>query len=195
MDSAVDGLTRSEAVVLAELARRPRGLASRREVARACSISPTTASKAIGGLIASGLVTETPTVLPLGIATTVDLLRANAAHPRWSALLPQLRKVIPAAQGRTTDRLPARLRHAFWNVPPTTYRALTATKDGAFIAARALSTMDLELLGWAAVSLPADAWRIAARGRGLSKPAQRMALNFAAAADERSGDRDPQLGG
>ncbi|MBK5248655.1 MAG: MarR family transcriptional regulator [Actinomycetales bacterium] len=126
MDAEVDGLTRSEALVLAELARRPRGLASRREVARACSISPATASKAIGGLIASGLVTETPTVLPLGIATTVRLLRANAAHPRWTGLLPQLRVIVPAAQGPADDRLPARLRHAFWNVPPATYRTLTA---------------------------------------------------------------------
>ena len=179
----VEGLSRSEALVLAELSRRPRGMASRREVARACSLSPASAAKAIDVLLADGLVTETPTVLALGVARTVNLLRVNPLHPRWSALLPQLRQVVPPVVNRSTDRPPDRLRHAFWNVPPVTYRTLTVTKDGAFIATRALTTMDLELLGWAAASVPSDAWRRAARTRGLPKAAQRMALNLAAAAD------------
>ena len=177
----IAGLSRSEALVMAVLARRPRGMASRHEVARASSLSPATASKVIGALIADGLVTETPTVLALGTARTVGLLRVAPTHPRWSELLPQLAGVIPPVLSRGSDRLPDRLRHAFWNVPPATYRTLTATQDGAFIAARALSTMDLELLGWAAGSVPADGWRTAGRARGLSKQKVRMALNFAEA--------------
>ena len=153
------------------------------EVARACSLSPASAAKAIDVLLADGLATETPTVLALGVARTVNLLRVNPLHPRRSALLPQLRQVVPPVVNRSTDRPPDRLRHAFWNVPPVTYRTLTVTKDGAFIATRALTTMDLELLGWAAASVPSDAWRRAAGTRGLPKAAQRMALNLAAAAD------------
>lgn len=176
----VEGLTRTESLVLAVLSRRPLGLVSHRAVARACSVSPASAVKAVGSLQAKGLVTVEHAVRALGRAQEVTVIRANNLHPDWSRLLDHLQHVHPPVSRDTgTARLPASVRHAFWNVDDTTYRSLDIHKNGAYIADRALTTNDPNLLAYAAAHLDADAWQGAARARGRSVREKRLADNLA----------------
>lgn len=176
------GLSRTETIVLAELARRPQGLISARAVARACTISPASASKAVTNLTNKGLVTQTRTVVALGHAREVTVLRANVAHPRWTQLLTELSTVrvpeqAPVAPAAT--HLPTHLRHAFWNVDDTTFAALNTRTHGVYIADRALTTRDLNLLAFSATHLNADAWNGAAKARGRTPQDKRFAENLA----------------
>jgi MarR family len=185
--AVVDGLSRTESVVLAELSRRPLGLISSRAVARACGISPAAAVKAVQSLVSQGLVTETRATVALGKAREVTVLRANVRHPRWTALLEQLRRVRPPVSAEAAPAgLPRHLEHAFWNVDHQTFRRLKLTDDGPFIASRALATSDPALLAFAARHLDAGAWRAAANLRGLAPQTRQLAVNLALAAkDER----------
>lgn len=176
----VEGLTRTESLVLAVLSRRPMGLVSHRAVARACSLSPATAVKAVGSLQAKGLVTVEREVRALGRAQEVTVIRANNLHPDWSRRLGQLQHVHPpVSQDDGAAELPAYLRHAFWNVDDATYKSLDIHKNGAYIADRALTTNDPNLLAFAAAHLDADAWKGAARARGRSVRGKRLADNLA----------------
>lgn len=181
---AVSGLSRIESLILAELARRPFGLISYRAAARACAISPASASKAVQSLARSGLVTEERTMAALGRAREVTVVKANVAHPRWTELLSELSQVRP--RSKSTDLahvgqrgLPPYLRHAFWNVDDTSYRILDTRTDGTYIADRALTTRDPNLLSFAASHLNAQAWQAAARARGRTGSDQRLAENLA----------------
>lgn len=175
----VDGLSRIEATVLAELSRRPLGLHSARAVARACSLSPASASKAVRSLLEHGLATAEPEVIAAGGARTATVIRANVRHPSWSSLLEQLNRVRPAAADPdSTSRLPSRLRHAFWNVDDLTYGNLDVVTDGAYVAARALTTDDPALLSFAASHLRRSAWRQASRIRGVPPAKRAMALRL-----------------
>lgn len=181
---AVTGLSRMETLVIAELARRPFGLISCRAAARACAISPASASKAIQSLVQNGLVTKERAIAALGHAREVTIVKANVAHPRWTQLLSELAQVRPAA--KSTDLahvgkrgLPSYLRHAFWNVGDTMYRILDTRTDGTYIADRALTTGDPNLLSFAASHLDSEAWHAAARARGRTAPDQRLAENLA----------------
>lgn len=178
---AVTGLSRMESLVLAELARRPFGLISYRAAARACAISPASASKAIQSLARSGLVTEERAMVALGHAREMTVVKANVGHPRWTQLLSELARVRPAAKSTDVGQreLPSYLRHAFWNVADTTYRLLDTRTNGTYIADRALSTRDPNLLSFAASHLDAEAWHAAARARGRTAPDQRLAENLA----------------
>lgn len=177
---AVAGLSRTESVVLAELSRRPNGLVSFRAIARACAISPAAAAKATRSLVAKNLATETPATVALGRAREVSLVKANVRHPDWSHLLDALREIRPATEPvDLMTHLPAHLRHAFWNVDDTTFQRLNLTTDAAFIAARALSTSDPNLLSFAASHLKPAAWGPVANLRGLTPQARQTALNLA----------------
>lgn len=181
---AVTGLSRIESLVLAELARRPFGLISYRAAARACAISPASASKAIQSLARSGLVTEERAMAALGHAREVTVVKANVAHPRWTQLLSELAQVRPAGKSTALVHagqrgLPSYLRHTFWNVDDTTYRLLDTRANGTYIADRALTTRDPNLLAFAASHLDAEAWHAAARARGRTAPDQRLAENLA----------------
>ena len=177
----VASLTRNEVMVLAELSRRPFGLVSSRAVARACGLSPATATKAIHGLLTIGLVVERDEVVPLGHARRVRSLHANVHHPQWGALLPMLRQVVhPAMPGPSpSHRLPAHLRHAFWNVDEDTLTRVTPATDGSFIAVRALTTGDVNLLAYAAATVPASAWTRAGLARGLTDEQRALASSLA----------------
>lgn len=178
-------LTRSETLVLAELARRPRGLNSARAVARATDLAPATAAKAVRSLLAAHLIVERDEVVPLGRAVRVRSLHANPRHPQWGHLLPALRDVSPPNPDPDTsgdaanDPIPAHLRHAFWNVDDATLARLTPAQDGPFIAARALTTGDPDLIAYATATLPASAWARAERTRGLAPDQRAMAHNLA----------------
>jgi len=181
----VEGLSRIEAVVLAELSRRPFGLVSHRAIARATSLAPASASKATKALLNKGLATETPTTVALGRAQMVNLVKANSSHPDWTRLLSQLAMVVPATETTPEPvRLPDHVRHAFWNVDDEQFRKLDLAEDGPFIAARALSTNDPNLMAFAARHLRAEAWLKVMGLRGLSAETRQAARNFAAAAEK-----------
>lgn len=177
----VPSLSRSEVVVLAELSRRPRGLVSARAVARACGVSPTTAVKAIHSLVAAGLVMERDEVVALGRARRVRSLHANVRHPEWGALLPVLRQVSMPETSRASASapIPAHLRHVFWNVDDVTLAGITPGEDGPFIASRALTTGDPDLLAFAVATVPRSAWTSAGRLRGLTDEQRAFASNLA----------------
>lgn len=179
---SVEGLSRIESLVLAELARRPFGLVSYRAVARACAISTASASKAVSSLLAQGLVTETHKTVALGRAREVTVIKANVSHPDWTRLLAGLHTVAPAKRNEPTrNGLPNHVRHAFWNVDDQTFRRLDLETDGAFIAARALSTGDANLIAFASDRLPAQAWNSVLHLRGLSAESRQTARNLALA--------------
>lgn len=176
----VIGLSTTESQVLATLARRPRGAVSRRAVATMSGLSPTTASKAINALISQSLVYEREETRALSQARNVTVIYANRQHPQWHRLNAELDHITPphrVVSGSTT--VPSYLRHAFWNLDDTTMRSLRADTDGPYIAARALSSVDPELLGWAAENLAATAWLSAAQGRGRTPADRALAINLA----------------
>jgi DNA-binding MarR family transcriptional regulator len=179
----VASLSRGEVAVLAELSRRPCGLVSARAVARACGLSPATAAKAVRSLVAEGLVVESESVVALGRARRVRSLHANVRHPDWGSLLPLLRHAVPAARPGPSpvEPVPAHVRHAFWNVGDDTLSRVTPVTDGPFIATRALTTGDPDLLAYAAATVDPASWRRASRARGLADEQRALAASLAGA--------------
>lgn len=178
---SVDGLSRVETQVLAALARTPRGLASVRAVARRAGVSPTAAGEAVRSLEGRGLVRRGRAWVAAGRARELELLRANVASPEWPALAAQLAAVrLPAGREQPRPkRLPARLRHLFWNADPG---RLDLGAHGGYVAERLLSTEDLDGLAWGLRALTAADWERAARNRGLSAQQRALARNLARAA-------------
>src|SRR5437868_2826799 len=74
-----------------------------------------------------------------GRAREVELVRANVTAPEWVELAPRLAAVrLPAVrEPRPSGRLPARLRHLFWNADPS---QLDLEAHGDYVAERLLSS-------------------------------------------------------
>jgi hypothetical protein len=175
----VEGLTRSETVVLAALRSAPFGLVSARAVSRRSGLSPTASSRALKSLLAKELVLQSNEVIAAGRAREVQIWRANPRHPRWRRIDPLLDRVeLPRTSKPPTGRVPAHLRHLFWN---TAESQLDASRAGPYVARRLLRTMDLQGLAWGAKALEPSDWRRGARGRGLDPRARRLARNLAEA--------------
>lgn len=176
----VPGLTRTEVEVLAVLARAPLGLTSARTVAERAGLSPTTASRAIKSLCSQGLVTVKRHTLPAGRARTVELIRLDYGSSRWQQLAGIIAGAHPRPRRRrtSTDSVPPRLRHLFWNTAPS---QLHTDRAGGYIARRLLTVADPEGLAWGATNLTANDWRHAARTRGITPRRRALALNYAAA--------------
>ena len=184
---------RSDAVLLAALSRCPRGYISQVALARSCLVSPSTASRSMAILRRADLVVEREEVRALGRARRVRVIYANTAHPNWPHVQQFLDAVdtppMPAPDPHAP--LPAHLRHAFWNTDELIYAQLTPAKDGPYIAARALSTADPELIEYAAATVAAGAWMAAAQGRGLSPDRQALAFALAESASRKAGSPYP----
>lgn len=177
---AVAGLTRVETQALAALARSPRGLASARAVARRAGLSPTAAAAAIRSLTLRDLVRRERVWVPAGRARHVEFLHANVTARDWSTVAPGLASVRVRREPRrplSSSRVPARLRHLFWNADVS---RLDAGTHGAYIAERLLSTIDLDGLAWGLQALNAADWEQASRVRGLPAARRALALNLAA---------------
>jgi hypothetical protein len=183
----IDGLSRSEVMVLAALRKAPLGLVSARAVARRSTLSPTAARRALEGLLEAGLVTRSEEVVAAGTAKEMVVWRANVGHPRWREISPGLQRVeLP---GRTTSsdcqrrradtRVPGHLRHLFWNTAPG---QLDVDSSGPYIARRLLRTMDIQGLAWGAATLRAEDWRAALSARGLDPEVRQLGRNLEAAA-------------
>lgn len=112
----VEGLSRIETQALVSLSRRPRGLVSARQVAKAARLSPTTASRALAKLQAAGLVTRHPVAVFDGKVSERDVFEVAWDSPAWRRLAPllasaELPRPKPSPLGH---RLPPRLANVFW---------------------------------------------------------------------------------
>ncbi len=180
--SAGTGLSRTELQVLAALARAPRGVVSRRALARRAGVSPTTASSAVDALLERGLVTTSIERVALGRAQDVEMLRAaptalNASRLRRSVT--EARTATSAHAAPTPGRVPNELMHVFWN---TAWNQLQLPDSAPYVARRLASSDDLDALAWGAALLDADSWSHASRTRGLSPQRRRLIDNLATAA-------------
>lgn len=182
----IDGLSRSEVLVLAALRGAPLGLVSTRAAARRSTLSPTAAGKALGALLEKQLVTRSDEVVAAGRAREMAVWRANVTNPRWHALSPLLDQVeFPGGSSGSRrprnggTRVPRRLRHLFWNTAP---EQLDVESSGPYIARRLLRALDLQGLAWGAEALGAEDWRTGARARGLDPSVRQLARNLAAGA-------------
>ncbi len=177
----IGGLSPTEVKVLAALRRAPLGLVSARAVASRAAVSPTAASGALRSLERRELVYRRKAMLALGRAREAELWHANVLHPDWSGIAGRLDDVRPprrrpSRKKANRDRVPARLRHLFWNVDPT---QLDTARSGAFVARRLLRSDDPEGLAWGVAHLKPSDWREAARARGLDPRVRAMAENLA----------------
>lgn len=181
-DAELPGLSRTQGRVLAALARSPRGLGSARAVAARAGVSPTAASRAVSELERRGLVNRERTWIAAGKAREVDLLSANVTAPEWPELASRLAAVERPRRGKVTrqGRVPNYLEHLFWNTAPS---QLDVGRAGGYIARRLIQTGDLDGLAWGAENLDADAWREAARTRGLRPEQRSLAANLAGDAE------------
>lgn len=177
-DVPLPGLSKTEARVLAGLAGSPRGLPSVRAAALRAGVSPTAAGRAVNELERKGLLRRERTFISAGRAKEVDLLTANVTAPSWSELAPSLAMIEPPHRGERPKerRVPARLRHLFWNTDPA---QLYVDRAGGYIARRLIQTGDLEGLAWGADALGRADWLQAAKARGLRPEDRALAHNLA----------------
>lgn len=161
-----EGRSRNELLVLAALARAPRGLPSVRAVAVVTGTAPTTASGTLASLRSEGLVeqrAEHRTVR--GRSRPMTLWYANLDAPTVQSMLPYLHRVtLPQSPASSAgNRLPDHLWHLFWNADPN---QVDLQRDATVIAHRAMTTADPEAIAWAVGRLPAAAFEEALGYRG-----------------------------
>jgi ribosomal protein S25 len=183
----VAGLSRTEALVAAALARSPLGLVSERAVARRAGVSPTAAGRALRRLREQELVQVREHVLPGRRARRAAVIGADYASPAWQRVAGELARVSAPRAQRTGSRravaaaagVPPYLGHLFWN---TAVSQRDTRSAGGYIARRLIQAEDPEGLAWGVENLRAAAWEHAANTRGIAPAARSMALNFARAA-------------
>lgn len=174
------GRSREELFILKALLLRPMGLLHVRDVARAASVSPTTASVALRRLLEAGLVSHDVERVTLGQVLDVPVWRHNLYSSVGSSIIDVVRAVVlptttPRARGR---RVPKRLDHLFWNLDR---RALDTYRDGKLIANRLLNSDDTEALGFlASGAIPPEELERATTTPGLDPVLVAMARNIAA---------------
>jgi DNA-binding Lrp family transcriptional regulator len=184
----VGGLSRTEAMVAAALARSPLGLASQRAVARRAGVSPTAAGRAVRSLREKGLVRIDRRSLAGRRAHHAEVIGADFASPAWQRAAGGLARVRPPASdtpAKAAPRVPARLDYLFWD---TADSQRDVRRAGGYIARRLLGTEDPEGLAWGAENLASRDWGHAARTRGITPQARELALNLAAGAHPPAGD-------
>ncbi len=179
---AVDGLSRTETLVAAALARSPLGLVSQRAVARRAGVSPTAAGRALRCLREKGLVDVQERLLPGRRAHPATVICANYAAPEWSRIAGSLARVrrpeqtIPATRA---VRVPPSLDYLLWD---TAESQKDVRRAGGYVARRLLQTEDPEGLAWGAENLSGADWKHAAATRGIAPEARALALNLAGGA-------------
>lgn len=177
-----DELTRAELLVLAAMARRPRGVRSARQVARHVGVSPTTASAALRHLADRGFVERSTVTEVAGAVRDVRVWHIRWEGRPWQRVAGEVGRVtLPTRTDvRARDvRVPSRLAHLFWN---TSVRDLTVDDHAVLIAGRILRSGDPEALAWMIRNLPSDAIADATRGRGLDRRSAALGRVLAAAA-------------
>jgi DNA-binding Lrp family transcriptional regulator len=163
----VAGLTRSEALVLAALARWPFGLRSARAVARQAGLSPTVAARVLTRLRERGLVRQRHLLVAEGHAREVENWSIEWRSPEWWRLAAAVDRIYPPtfagtrkAIPRQPRRVPRRFWHLFWDVNP---ESIDLRRHADYVVARVLEFGDRNALAWLVVALPAEAFRSVAR--------------------------------
>lgn len=159
--------TREQGFVLAALNRRPLGVRSKRAVARAANISPTSAGSVIDQLIDEGLVSVERIRTVEGSATDVDVYVINRRSPEWEMIAELVRSIRPPDRAPHEHRpttVPHRLWQHFWNADPA---RLELPRDAAHIASRLLPSRDPQAIAWATSHLDAAALASVADLRGF----------------------------
>jgi DNA-binding MarR family transcriptional regulator len=175
----LDGLTREEMFVLAALNLHPLGLRSMRAVARAASVSPTTASRAVTHLRSMGILVMSTERVVEGEARDVSVTRIASLSPAWIDIAPAVRQVVlPERCERTAPAkaVPQRLWHHFWNAEPSKLRL---PSDADYIAARLLRSDDPQALSWAASHLDEASISKVAQLRGVDDRRRSLILHLA----------------
>jgi DNA-binding transcriptional ArsR family regulator len=177
---SVPGRSREELFILKALLLRPMGLLHVRDVARAASISPTTASRGLARLLEEGLVSHDVERVTLGRVQDTPVWRHRLYSSAGAPIIDAVRSVVlPAATPKTGGRrVPKRLDHLFWNLDRP---GLDTRRDGKLIANRLLSSDDTEALGFLATgAIPTDELERAAATPGIDPSLAAMARNIAA---------------
>jgi hypothetical protein len=177
---SVPGRSREELFILKALLLRPMGLLHIRDVARAASVSPTTASAALARMLDVGLVRHDVERVTLGKVSDVPIWRHNLYSPAGSMIIGAVRSVVlPATRVQVRGRrVPKRLDHLFWNLDRLT---LDTHRDGKLIANRLLASDATEALGFlASGAIPPEELDRAAATPGLDPALASMARNVAA---------------
>jgi hypothetical protein len=147
---------REDLLVLAAINMNPFGFRSRRAVAEAARISPTTASAAVDRLIEEGLVSVVPRLLRYGGRVVEGVvLEANRDDKRWGEILGDvLATHLPFPRAAREPKIvPRRFWHLFWNASPA---QLPIREHADFIASRMLLSKDPMAVAWAMTHLPAS---------------------------------------
>lgn len=173
----VDGLSRSQMLILAALSRSPLGTSSARAAAGLAGVSPTVASRDLVGLENRGLVARVTRTVADESARRQTYWTFAAADPD---LLRAVRRVrLPA--GRSVDagtaRIPRRLYRHFWNADPASLRV---GENGSYIATRLLGSSDVVAIDWALRHIRAGDIDVALSRRGVRPSARRLVQNWRA---------------
>jgi len=175
----VPGRPRGELFVLKAPLLRPMCLHHARDVARAASVSPTTASAGLAKLLDDGLVSHHAERVTLGRVQDIAVWRHNLYSSPGSAIIEAVRSVVlPATKAQAHGRrVPKKLDHLFWNLDRP---ALDTHRDGKLIANRLLQSDDTEALGFLTTGAipPAELERAAATP-GLDPSLAAMARSIA----------------
>jgi DNA-binding Lrp family transcriptional regulator len=177
---SIDGLSRTDCKVLAALAAAPLGLPSQRAIAARAVVSPTAAGRAVGRLVDRGLVERRRVPVAMGGVREVEMIRVDVTAADWPAIARELGHARPTVdrRGGGQRRVPARLRHLFWNTAP---EQLDVRAHGGYIARRLLTAGDLEGLAWGDANLSSADWEHAAQARGIGADRRSLARNLASA--------------
>lgn len=145
----VDGLSRSEVVVLAALRSAPFGLGSVRAVARRGALSPTATARALDSLGRKELVERSTETVAEGRARERAIWRANLLHPRW-----------PSPDDGRFERCRSRR-----SAPDQAGRATAVVERPSGPGAAELRSLRLRALGFTRESAPRTAARAAPPAR------------------------------
>ena len=176
----VPGRSPAELRILKALLLRPMGLLHVRDVARAASVSPATASTGLARLLAERLVRHDVERVTLGTVQDIPVWRHDLYSSPGSAIVDAVRSVVLPAVMPTGagPRVPKRLNHLFWNLDR---RALDTRRDGKLVANRLLASDDTEALGFLATgAIPPGELERAAATPGIDPSLAAMARNIAA---------------
>ena len=176
--------SREELFVLAAFNMNPFGFYSRRALATAAGVSPTTASLIVNQLIVRGLVNEVPRLRRYaGRVVDAKVLEANRDSAAWRDVLPDVLATRLASPRATREPkiVPRRFWHIFWNADPA---QLTVLEHADLIASRMLLSKDPLAVSWVLTHLPASSIEKAASLRQVGAQERRWLLNVAAARRE-----------
>lgn len=171
----VAGLSRVETQALAALARHPLGFTSVRALSRVAGIAPTAGSHALKALESARLATcQKEDVAEGGVAKAGERWRLKAG-PEWGQIASIVAAVVlPSVEPETSNGVPRRFWHLFWNADPAKLRV---DRDANYIATRMLLSTQLEPKGWALTNLPPDALQAAAQNRAADRYVKVMVAN------------------